>query len=215
MYRILGPKVLGKPEEPSGVWFRMPTGDVPLSSLSLGYQTTLAWILDLVTRLYKHYPNSINPLDEPAVVLVDGIDLHLHPRWQCQIIEYLTQHFPKIQFIATAHSPLMVQAVTNVNLAVLQQQDGQVVIENRPHFVESWRVDQILTSDLFGDSARSRRIEGLMAERNMLLDKPKRSPKDEARLRELKHELDNLPTETMDLIRRATALLERQESHKR
>jgi len=193
----------------------MPTGDVPLSSLSLGYQTTLAWILDLVTRLYKHYPNSINPLDEPAVVLVDGIDLHLHPRWQCQIIEYLTQHFPKIQFIATAHSPLMVQAVTNVNLAVLQQQDGQVVIENRPHFVESWRVDQILTSDLFGDSARSRRIEGLMAERNMLLDKPKRSPKDEARLRELKHELDNLPTETMDLIRRATALLERQESHKR
>jgi hypothetical protein len=100
----------------------------------------------------------------------------------------------------------MVQAATNVNLAVLQrqEQDDQVVIENRPHFVESWRVDQILTSELFGVSARSRRIEGLMAERNLLLDKPKRSPKDEARLRELKHELDNLPTETMDLIRRAT-----------
>lgn len=213
--RILGPKVPGKPEEPSGVRFETPYGVVPLTRLSLGYQTTLAWATDLALRLYRHYPDSPNPLAEPAIVLVDEIDLHLHPRWQRQIIEYLTQHFPKIQFIATAHSPLMVQAATNVNLAVLQQQDGQVVIENRPHFVESWRVDQILTSELFGVSARSRRIEGLMAERNMLLDKPKRCPKEEARLRELKHELDNLPTETMDLIRRATALLEQQESRKR
>jgi hypothetical protein len=214
---IEGPKVPGKPEEPSGVQFETPDGLVPLTGLSLGYQTTLAWATELALRLYRHYPDSPNPLAEPAIVLVDEIDLHLHPRWQRQIIEYLTQHFPKTQFIATAHSPLMVQAATNVNLAVLQrqEQDGQVVIENRPHFVESWRVDQILTSELFGVSARSRRIEGLMAERNMLLDKPKRSPKDETRLRELKRELDNLPTETMDLIRRATALLEQQESRKR
>lgn len=213
--QILGPKVPGKPEEPSGVRFETPYGVVPLTRLSLGYQTTLAWATDLALRLYGHYPDSPNPLAEPAIVLVDEIDLHLHPRWQRQIIEYLTQHFPKIQFIATAHSPLMVQAATNVNLAVLQQQDDQVVIENQPHFVESWRVDQILTSELFGVSARSRRIEGLIVERNRLLDKLKRSPKEEARLRELKCELDNLPTETTDLIRRATALLEQQESPER
>ena len=212
--QILGPKVLGRPEKPSGVRFKTPYGVVPLSGLSLGYQTTLAWTIDLATRLYERYPNSHNPLAEPAIVLVDEIDLHLHPRWQRQIIEYLTKHFPKIQFIATAHSPLMVQAATNANLAVLQQQDGQVVIENQPHFVESWRVDQILTSELFGVSARSRRIEGLIVERNMLLDKLERSPKEEARLRELKYELDNLPTEAMDLIRRATALLKQQEPHK-
>jgi hypothetical protein len=54
-----------------------------------------------------------------------------------------------------------------------------------------------------------------MAERNMLLDKLERSPKEEARLRELKHELDNLPTEAMDLIKRATTLLEQQEFRKR
>jgi hypothetical protein len=219
--QILGPKVPGQPEEPSGVRFETPYGDVPLTRLSLGYQTTLAWATDLALRLYRHYPNSPNPLAEPAIVLVDEIDLHLHPCWQRQIIEYLTQHFPNIQFIATAHSPLIVQAATNAdlnlnaNLAVLQQQDGQVVIENRPNFVESWRVDQILTSELFGVSARSRRIEGLIAERNMLLDKLKRSPKEETRLRELKYELDNLPTEAMDLIRRATALLEQQEPRKR
>jgi len=220
--KIFGPQVLGKPEEPSGVKFETPYGIVPLSGLSLGYQTTLAWTLDLATRLYERYPNSANPLAEPAIVLVDEIDLHLHPYWQRRIIADLTQHFPKIQFIATAHSPLMVQAATDANLAVLREQDGQAMIENRPYFVESWRVDQILTSELFDlASARSPRIERLIAERNALLDKLKRGSREEARLKELEHELENLPTaehkdqEAMDLIRQAAELLKTQEPRKR
>jgi predicted ATP-binding protein involved in virulence len=213
---ILGPKVLGRPDEPSGVRFDTPYGRVQLSGLSLGYQTTLAWALDLATRLYARYPDSPDPLAEPAIVLVDEIDLHLHPRWQRQIMTYLTQHFPNIQFIATAHSPLMVQAATKANLVVLQQKDGQVEIENRPQFVESWRVDQILTSELFGVPARSPRIQGLIEERYKLLDKRRQTPSDEQRLRELDAELDHLPTanhddnEAMELIRQAAALIKRQ-----
>ena len=153
---ILGPKVLGHPDEPSGVRFKTPYGWVPLSGLSLGYQTTLAWTVDLAYRLYKHYPNSSNPLAEPAIVLVDEIDLHLHPRWQRQIVDDLGSHFRKTQFIATTHSHLIVQAAASANLAVLQQRAGQVVIKNQPRFVEAWRPDQILTSALFGvSSARS------------------------------------------------------------
>lgn len=220
---IKGPKVPGKPEEPSGVRFVTPNGVVPLSGLSLGYQTTIAWITDLAIRLYGLYPDSSNPLAEPAIVLIDEIDLHLHPHWQRRLIADLTPHFPKVQFIATAHSPLMVQATTDANLAVLQQKDGQVVIENEPYFVKNWRVDQILTSDLFGlASARNPRIEGLITERSLLLDKLQRTPKEEKRLRALERELDNLPTaerhedqEAMDFIRQAAALLKRQGSQKR
>lgn len=163
--QILGPKVFRNPGERSGVWFETSYGLVPLSGLSLGYQTTLAWALDLATRLYERYPDSPKPLAELAIVLVDEIDLHLHPRWQRRIMTDLTQHFSNVQFIATAHSPLMVQAATNANLAVLQQRDGQVEIENRPHFVEGWRVDQILTSELFGVPARSPRIQERIEER--------------------------------------------------
>ena len=112
----------------------------------------------------------------------------------------------------------MVQATTDANLAVLQQKDGQVAVENEPYFVKNWRVDQILTSDLFGlASARNPRIEGVITERNTLLDKLKRTPKEEKRLRALERELDNLPTaerhedqEAMDFIRQAAALLKRQ-----
>ena len=211
--QILGPKVLGHPDEPSGVRFDTPYGPVPLSGLSLGYKTTLAWALDLATRIYERYPDSSDPLAEPAIVLVDEIDLHLHPRWQRQIMAYLTEHFSNTQFIATAHSPLMVQAATNANLVVLHEKDGQVQIENRPQFVESWRVDQILTSELFGVPARSPRIQSLIEERYTLLDKLTRSRSEEERLKELDAELNNLPTasrednEAMELIRQVAALI--------
>lgn len=215
--KILGPKVLGRPEEPSGVQFKTPYGWVPLSGLSLGYQTTLAWTVDLASKLYARYPNSRKPLAEPAIVLVDGIDLHLHPRWQRQIIGDIAYHFPKTQFIATSHSPSIVQALTNANLVVLQQRDGQVVVENRPSFVKAWRVDQILTSDLFGVPVRSKQIEKWVAERNDLLGKKKRDKSEETRLKVLDQELDGLPTAedhedqaAMDLIRQMATKLREQ-----
>ncbi len=216
--KILGPKS-GVPDEESGVKFHTPYGWVPLTGLSLGYQTTLAWAVDLAWRLYDRFSESSNPMAEPAIVLIDEIDLHLHPRWQREIITKLTENFPNTQFIATSHSPLIVQAATGANLAVLQEQDGKIIIENRPRFRESWRADQILTSGLFGvSSARSPRIKALMDERNKLLDKLRRSPSDEERLRELEEKLDNPPTaeghkdphqEAMNIIRQAAALLKK------
>ena len=217
---ILGPKMREEFGEPGGVRFTTPYGDVPLSGLSLGYQTTLTWVLDLVIRLSKHYPQSDNPLAEPAIVMVDEVDLHLHPRWQRQIVERLTKYFPNTQFIATAHSPLMVQSTLDANLVVLRQNDGQVEIENHPDFVEGWRADQILTSELFGVHSRSPRIEKLIDERYSLLDKKERTLSEEQRLQALDEELDNLPTgshednEAMEIIRQAAALIKDQKSEK-
>ena len=216
--RIMGPKTREDFGEAGGVRFTTPYGDVPLSGLSLGYQTTLAWVLDLAIRLNKYYPESDNPLAEPAIVLVDEIDLHLHPRWQRQITEYLTQHFPKTQFIATAHSPLMVQSAADANLVVLQEEDGQVRIENHPHFVEGWRADQILTSKLFDVPARSPRIQQLLDERYSLLIKKERTPSEEQRLQALDEEMNNLPVgsheeiEAMEIIREAAERIKERNS---
>ena len=212
--QIFGPAVFGSSSEPSGVRFQTPYGLVPLSALSLGYQTTLTWIVDLALRLFEHYPESPDPLSEPGIVLIDNIDLHLHPRWQRRLMENLTACFPAVQFIATAHSPLVAQAAENASLAVLREEDGQVVIKRHPQSVNTWRADQILASDLFDIPTRSGSIQKLIRERDELLDKMNRNQVEEERLKCLEDELEQLPTaETsedraaMDLIRSVAARL--------
>ena len=206
---IRPPRVFGSRRQHEGVTVETPYGNVPVSALSLGYQTTLTWVTDLALRMYDCYPKSSNPLAEPGIVLIDNIDLHLHPRWQRRMMTDVARLFPAVQFIATAHSPLIVQAAENAKLAVLRESDGEVVINDDHEDVSTWRVDQILSSDLFGVPTRSRYIEQLRTERNALADLPRRSAAEERRLRNLREQLDSLPTvedaearDALQLIRR-------------
>lgn len=212
--QILPPDVLDS-RKPSGLCFNTFSGLIPMSALSFGYQTTIAWTTDLAWRLLKRYPGSPNPFAEPAVVLVDEIDLHLHPLWQLRIIDDLSEIFPNTQFVATAHSPLMVQIAETANLVLLRQRETYVEIVNDPEVVRSWRVDQILTSELFRiPRARNKQTERLFTRRDELLDKPSRSSAEEDELQNLRIEISRLPTaedpndqKAMEFIREAAALL--------
>lgn len=192
-----------------------PYGWVPIQGLSLGYRTLISWMVDFASRLFERYPDSENPLAEPAVCLVDEIDLHLHPRWQRTLMSFLSDRFPNTQFIATAHSPLVVQAAQNANIVVLRREGDHVVIDNDVESIKNWRVDQILTSDLFGlDTARPAQLDDAIKERNKILGKAKLTKKDRARLEELEAQIGDLPTgetpeniEAMDIIRRAAHIL--------
>jgi len=193
-------------------------GWVSIKDLSLGYKTLIAWMVDLASRMFERYPDSRNPLAEPAVVLVDEIDLHLHPKWQRTLMSYLSERFPNTQFIATAHSPLVVQAASDANVVLLRREGDHVVIDNDVKDIHGWRVDQILTSDLFGlESARPPQLDPLLTERTKILSKSRLTKKDKARLEEIEAEIGALPTgetpedmEAMDVIRRAADHLKAQ-----
>jgi energy-coupling factor transporter ATP-binding protein EcfA2 len=206
-------------EQPKpGVEVKTPYGWVSIKDLSLGYKTLIAWMVDLASRMFERYPDSPNPLAEPAVVLVDEIDLHLHPKWQRTLMSYLSERFPNTQFIATAHSPLVVQAASDANVVLLRREGDHVVIDNDVKDIHGWRVDQILTSDLFGlESARPPQLDRLLAERTKILSKSRLTKKDKTRLEEIETEIGALPTgetpedmEAMDVIRRAAAHLKAQ-----
>ena len=195
--------------------FSTPYGWVHLSSLGLGYRTTISWMVDLVVRLFDRYPDSEDPLAEPAIVLVDEIDLHMHPQWQRTIMEFLTERFPNTQFIVTAHSPLVVQAAQDANIVLLRREGDRVVIDNNPEIIENWRVDQVLTSVFEMPSARSAKIEPLLKRRKEILTQPNLTKDDRAELKELESQIGTLPTaetsediKAMDIIRRAAKLLE-------
>jgi len=194
---------------------KTPYGWVSVKDLSLGYKTLIAWMVDLASRLFERYPDSSNPLTEAAVVLVDEIDLHLHPKWQRSLMGYLTDLFPNTQFIATAHSPLVVQAATDANIAVLRREGDHVIIDNDVEAIRGWRIDQVLTSDLFGlESARPPELDDLLAERRRILSKGKITQQDKGTLRKLEAKIGPLPAgetredmEAMDIIRRAAERL--------
>ena len=65
------------------VLFQSKDGWFNYTELGFGYQSMLAWVIDLAKRLFDKFPQSENPLEEEAIVLIDEIDLHLHPQWQC------------------------------------------------------------------------------------------------------------------------------------
>lgn len=189
--------------------------DIPFSELSLGYQTTLTWVLDLCWQLFMQYPKSENPRHEPAIVIIDEIDLHLHPHWQWVIMKKLAEWFPRVQFIGTSHSPLMVQSMPYANFAIMQKCKDKVEIENDPEEVRGWRIDQILNSEYFGfNHAWDKETEDLFVERRALLKNKERTDEQEARLQDLEDQILLLPTESnprdreaMDLIREVAATL--------
>jgi predicted ATP-binding protein involved in virulence len=183
--------------------FNTPYGWVSLRQLGYGYQTLITWVTDFANRMAERYPASPDPLGEPAVALVDEIDLHLHPLWQRQLMDFLTKRFPKTQFIVTAHSPLVAQASADAKIAVLRREGDHVVIDNDVDNIRGWRIDQILTSGLFGlTSARPPQIEKLLAERKAILTKPKLSPSDKRKLAEIDSKIGELPTgETAEDVR--------------
>jgi len=128
------------------VLFKTNDGWFKYTQLGYGYQSMLSWVIDLCRRMFERYPNSDNPFAESAIVLIDEIDLHLHPKWQRNIISYLSKVFPNVQFIATTHSPLVIQSMKEVNLYILERLDNDRITITRSETTNflGWTVEEIL-----------------------------------------------------------------------
>lgn len=202
--------------------FKTDYGWVNLHDLSLGYKTLIAWMTDFASRMFEEYPDSDDPLAEPAVVLVDEIDLHLHPQFQRELTSFLTETFPKTQFIVTAHSPLILQSAPDANVILLKKEGDHVVVKQNPHEIKNWRIDQLLTSDLYGlPSARPPETEQKIERRRSLIKNDHRTSAEEAELEILEKELVELPVgetpeaiKAMEIIQKAAKHYEKQQNGK-
>ena len=85
-----------------------------IDQLSDGYKTMLGLAMDLGRRMVEANPSSPDPLAIEAIVLIDEVDLHLHPEWQQHVVSDLLRTFPHTQFILTSHSPILVESVNNL-----------------------------------------------------------------------------------------------------
>lgn len=165
---------------------------LPARWLSHGYQSSLAWISDLVGQVVLEAGFAVEPRDMEGLVLIDEIDLYLHPSWQVGLIGALRDTFPNLQFIVTTHSPILLSAFRQEEVVMLDYDgEGNIVQVPTPRdprlltgselYDAFFGIDRLYPAEL-GDKvdayARLRR-------------KPVRSDEEDAALRDLYQELTN------------------------
>jgi len=87
--------------------------ELELDQLSDGYKTLLALVMDLAIRMTVANPHLRNPLEAEAFIMIDEVDLHLHPTWQYRVMNDLLRTFPNAQFVVTTHSPFIAESINN------------------------------------------------------------------------------------------------------
>jgi predicted ATP-binding protein involved in virulence len=104
------------------------------SQLSSGEKMMLSLVVDIARRLAIANPSLENKLEGEGIVLVDEIDLHLHPQWQRKLLPALTHTFPNIQFIVTTHSPQVLSHIPRESVFLLEDNkisDREIYTEGR------------------------------------------------------------------------------------
>jgi predicted ATPase len=152
-----------------GVLFKNRQGvTVAVEQLSDGFRSILSLTFELIRQLSLTFAEL--PIFDPdfthispaGVILIDEIDAHLHPEWQRQIGFWLTEHFPRMQFIVTTHSPLVCQAASRGSIWRLptpgRDTTSYRVDKNNPATAEEWKrlvygnILEAYSTDLFGEN---------------------------------------------------------------
>lgn len=122
---------------------------LPLRFLSSGFRTLIGMVLDIAYRMAVLNPDLLSDIisKTPGIVLIDEIDMHLHPKWQWRVVKALKQTFPKVQFVATTHSPLIIASSYNENIISLKNTASDSGYSLQPSYSKSakgWQIDDVL-----------------------------------------------------------------------
>lgn len=161
-----------------------------IEQLSDGYRIVISMIADIASRMAELNPSDRyeDILSTPGIILIDEIDLHLHPKWQRCIVSQLIKTFPNVQFVLTTHSPLVVlDASENAEVVNLANIDGT------PSDLRNYDVGLTLISSLFGiEGVQAPMWDDMIARRRILLGKPELSDQDRAELANIDSALADL-----------------------
>lgn len=156
-------------------WLNDPNGELiinknetPLNinQLSSGEKLLLILVSDLSRRMFIANPHRKNPLDGYGIVLIDEVDLHLHPRWQRAILPQFVKTFPNLQFIATTHSPLVLSKAKPHQIIAMHNFEKLNEISNT-----YGRDPNSILSELMGVSRRPEEVQNRIDDIFTMIDK--------------------------------------------
>jgi predicted ATPase len=142
----------GKQDERGEYLFLRGDMPIPFQSLSDGYRAFIGWVADLLYHLCYGCPSGKKLVDNRGVVLVDEIDLNLHPSWQMKVIPTIATALPNMQFVFTSHSPLVAGSLEWMNILTLKvtSKTNVTIAKRLKQSIHGLDADQILLTDFFG-----------------------------------------------------------------
>ena len=168
---------------------------VPLHCLSDGYLAMAAWMGDLLFRTLEIFGDlKEQPLTTKGLLLIDEVDLHLHPKQQRELFSFLKEWLPNFQFIVTSHSPMTAQQAAEGELHCLTRERGKIHLYPFSGAPNKLLLHQLVMSPAFGlDTDESKAVEDMKNRYRHLRDKANLSSKEQKELDELTTRLTDLP----------------------
>jgi energy-coupling factor transporter ATP-binding protein EcfA2 len=178
------------PKSPQEIQVMTDDGLVPIEAVSQGTSSLFGWVGVLVQRMFDVYHDKPEPWMEPALVLIDEVDAHMHPKWQRTLAPALQRVFPRLQVLGTTHSPLMVPSLEARQVVVFKRDGKKVTAVTQQHALKGYRADQVLTSPVFGlDSSLAPETQEALEEYVDLSSRDKLTASEEQRRRTLAAQL--------------------------
>ena len=174
-----------------------------VNQLSDGEKCMLAMVGDLARRMAIANPNMKDPLKGDSIVLIDEVDLHLHPAWQRHIATALEETFPNCQFLLSTHSPAILSHLEPNKIWILERSKGGVKAR-RPEEAYGQSIDRIF-EDIMDVSSRPIEVESQLSELFLAIEQGKLK-KAKKLLKNMKIRIGRDP----DLVR-ADVLIQRKE----
>lgn len=176
--------------------FDTPDGIVPLHCLSDGYLAMAAWMGDLLFRVLENFDDlKEQPLTAKGLLLIDEVDLHLHPKRQRELFAFLDKWLPNFQFVVTTHSPMAAQQAKEGELHCLTRERRKIHLYPFSGAPNTLLLHQLVMSPAFGlETDESKEVEDMKNRYRYLRDKVDLSSKERAELGRLTEILTDLST---------------------
>ncbi|GAA4440219.1 hypothetical protein GCM10023091_23530 [Ravibacter arvi] len=150
------------------IMINTPSGEIYYEYLSSGFKSIISILFGIIKEIeFRFKDPKINAEDFNGIILIDEIELHLHPEWQEKIVDILLEVFPKAQFFASTHSPHVIQTAKPKQIIALGFDNNNVVqraLPNTTFGFQGWTIEEVLTDVMGMDNIRTKIFNKFISE---------------------------------------------------
>lgn len=156
------------------IMINTPSGEIYYEYLSSGFKSIISILFGIIKEIeFRFTEPRINAKDYSGVILIDEIELHLHPAWQGKIVDVLLKAFPQAQFVTSTHSPHVIQTAEPNQIIALNSVDNKVKQRDLPsstYGFQGWTIEEVLTDVMGMNDTRSDIFNKIISEFEISVD---------------------------------------------